>query len=156
MSMLRRATRFVSSITKLPECLLSLQKAEVICTPTVELTGLTEGSQEIISVNVPCEIHSYSEGKANVLVAQWVSDSLQPHGLQPTRLLCPWNSPGKNTEEGSYSLLQGIFPTQGSNQGLLHCRQIHYQVSYQGSPWDSHCFSFCCSNRCVVISSFLK
>ena len=42
--------------------------------PTVELTGLTEGSQEIISVNVPCEIHSYSEGKVSVLVAQWVSD----------------------------------------------------------------------------------
>ena len=43
------------------------------------------------------------------------------------------NSPGQNTEMGSHSLLQGIFPTQGSNQGLLHCRQILYQLSYQGS-----------------------
>ena len=40
----------------------------------------------------------------------------------------------KNTAVGSLSLLQGIFPTQESNQGLLHCRQILYQLSYQGSP----------------------
>ena len=53
-----------------------------------------------------------------------VSNSLQPHGLQPARLLCPWDSPGKNPGVGSHSLLQGIFPTQGSNPGLLHYRQI--------------------------------
>ena len=58
-----------------------------------------------------------------------MSDSLQPHGLYS-----PFNSPGQNTEVGSLSLLQGIFPTQGSNQGLLHCRWILYQLSYQGSP----------------------
>ena len=40
----------------------------------------------------------------------------------------------KNTGVGSLSLLQGIFPTQESNSGFLHCRQILYQVSYQGSP----------------------
>ena len=45
-----------------------------------------------------------------------MSDSLQPHGLYS-----PWNSPGQNTGGGSLSLLQGIFPTQGSNPGLLHC-----------------------------------
>ena len=48
-----------------------------------------------------------------------VSDSLQPHGLYS-----PWNSPGQNTGVGSLSLLQGIFPTQGSNPGLPHCRRI--------------------------------
>ena len=48
-----------------------------------------------------------------------MSDSLRPHGLQPTRLLCPWNFPGKNTGAGCHFLLQGIFPTQGSNLGLL-------------------------------------
>ena len=53
-----------------------------------------------------------------------VSDFLRPHGLQPTRLLCPWDSPCKNTGVDYHSLLQGIFPTQGSNLGLLHCRQI--------------------------------
>ena len=47
----------------------------------------------------------------------------------------PWNSPGQNTGVGSLSLLQGIFPTQELNQGLLHCRQILYQLSYQGSPY---------------------
>ena len=54
-------------------------------------------------------------------------DSLQPHGLYS-----PWNSPGKNTGVGSLSLFQGIFATQGSNPGLLHCRQILCHLSYQG------------------------
>ena len=46
----------------------------------------------------------------------------------------PWNSLGQNTGVGSRSLLQGIFPIQGSNPGLPHCRQILYQLSHQGSP----------------------
>ena len=49
-----------------------------------------------------------------------------------TRLLCLWNSTGKNTAVGSHSLLQGIFLTQESNLGLLHCRQILYRLSHQG------------------------
>ena len=53
-----------------------------------------------------------------------LSDSLRPRGLQPTRFLCWRNSPDKNIGMGSHSLLQGIFPTQLSNPGLLHCRQI--------------------------------
>ena len=57
------------------------------------------------------------------------SDSLQVHGLYS-----PWNSLGQSNRVGSLSLLQGIFPIQESNQGLLHCRQIRYQLSYQGSP----------------------
>ena len=63
-----------------------------------------------------------------------MSDSLGPHGLWPTRLLCPWVSPGKNTAVGCHSLLQGIFLTQGSNLGLPHCRQILYHLSHQASP----------------------
>ena len=63
-----------------------------------------------------------------------VPDSLLHHGLQPTRLLCPWDFPGKDTGVGCHFLLQGIFPTQGSNPGLLHCRQILYQLSFKGSP----------------------
>ena len=58
---------------------------------------------------------------------------LGPHGLQHARLLCPWDSPGKNTGAGCHFLLQGIFPTQESNPGLLHCRQILYPLSYEGS-----------------------
>ena len=58
-----------------------------------------------------------------------VSSSLRSHGLYS-----PWNSPGQNTGVCSLSLLQWIFLTQKSNWGLLHCRQILYQLSYQGSP----------------------
>ena len=46
----------------------------------------------------------------------------------------PWNSPGQNTVVGSCSLLQGIFPTQGSNPGLPHCRQILHQLSHHRNP----------------------
>ena len=59
---------------------------------------------------------------------------LRPHGLWPARLLCPWDSPGKNTGVGCHFLLQGIFLTQESNPGLLHCRQMLYCLSHQGSP----------------------
>ena len=65
-----------------------------------------------------------------VLIAQ-----LCPALCEPSiRLLCPWNSPGKNTGVDSHGLLQGIFPTQRSKPGLLHCRQILYCLSHQGSP----------------------
>ena len=47
-----------------------------------------------------------------------------------------WNSPGHNTGVGSHSLLQGIFPTEGSNPGLPHCRWILYQLSHKGSPYN--------------------
>ena len=63
-----------------------------------------------------------------------VPNSLRPHGLQPTSLLCPWDFPGKDTGVGRHFLLQGIFPTQGLNSGLLHCRQILYWLSNKGSP----------------------
>ena len=52
------------------------------------------------------------------------SNSLRPNGLQPARLLCPWDSPGQNTGVGCHFHLQGIFPTQGSNPDLLHCKWI--------------------------------
>ena len=56
------------------------------------------------------------------------------HGLQPTRLLCPWDFPGNTTGVDCQFLLQGIFPTQGLNRGLPHCRQTLYHLSHQGSP----------------------
>ena len=55
-----------------------------------------------------------------------MSNSLRPHGLWG-----PWNSPGQNTGVDSLSLLQGIFPTQGSNPGLPHCRSILDQLSHR-------------------------
>ena len=110
------------------------------------------------------------------------SNSLQPYGLYPARLLSPWDSPGRNTGVGCHALLwgnlpnpgmeprsqvdslpseppgkskntgvgtlpllQGIFPTQRSNPGLLHCRWILYQLCHQGSPrileWVAYPFS---------------
>ena len=71
-----------------------------------------------------------------------VSNSSRPHGLYSPR-----NSPGQNTGVGSLSLLQGIFPTQGLNPGLPHCRQILYQLSYQGSPYYQHEF--------LIINSYI-
>ena len=61
-----------------------------------------------------------------------MSDSLQPHGL--SRLPSPWDFPGKSTGVGCHCLLQGIFPTQGWNPGLLYYRQSLYCLSHQGSP----------------------
>ena len=51
----------------------------------------------------------------------------------PMNYTVPWNSSGQNTGVGSLSLLQQVFLTQESNWGLLHCRWILYQLSYQGS-----------------------
>ena len=64
-----------------------------------------------------------------------MSNSLRPHGLWLTRLLCPWNSPGKNTGVSCHFLLQGIFLIQGSNPSLLcllHSRWILHLLSYWG------------------------
>ena len=59
-----------------------------------------------------------------------VSNSLLSHGLKPTRLLCPWNSLGKNTGVSCHSFLKEIFPNQRLNLGLLHCRWILYHLSH--------------------------
>ena len=73
-----------------------------------------------------------------VLVAQLCPTLCDPMDcMWPTRLLWPWNSPDKNTGVSCHSLLQGIFPTQGSNLGLSHCRKILYCLSHQGSPTNS-------------------
>ena len=64
-------------------------------------------------------------GKQLILWAQ-SCQTAQTHRLEPTRLLSPWDFPGKDTGRGCHFLLQGTFPTQGSNLGLLHCRQILY------------------------------
>ena len=62
-----------------------------------------------------------------------VTNPWQSHGLQPASLLCPWNCSGNNTRVGCHPPLQGIFPTQGSNPRLLHCRCILYRLSHQGN-----------------------
>ena len=79
-----------------------------------------------------------------------VSDSLLPHGLYS-----PWNSPGQNTGVGSLSLLQGIFPAQGSNPGLPHCRQTLYHLSHQGIPSISWSLLKSVSIELVMLSNHL-
>ena len=64
---------------------------------------------------------------------QVVFNSLRPHRLQTTRLLCPWGYPGKNTRKSCHFLLQGVFTTQGLNLHLLLGKWILHQ-SQQGSP----------------------
>ena len=66
-----------------------------------------------------------------------VSDSLQPHGLYS-----PWNSPNQNIGVGSLSLLQGIFPTEGSYPGLLHCRHMLYQLSHSSVQFSHSATSY--------------
>ena len=61
-----------------------------------------------------------------------VSNSLHSRGLQPARILCPWDSVGKNSGMGCHSLFQGIFLIQRWILGLLHGRQILYHLSHQG------------------------
>ena len=62
------------------------------------------------------------------------SDSLQPYGMQSTRLLCSWDSPGKNIEAGCHALLQGIFLTQGWNLCLLHQQAGSLPLVPPGKP----------------------
>ena len=61
------------------------------------------------------------------------SRSVMSNSFPPLGLYSPWNSPGQNTGVGSL-FLQGIFPTQGLNPGIPHCRWILYQLSHKGSP----------------------
>ena len=64
------------------------------------------------------------------------TDSLQPYGLQPIRLLCPWDFPGKNTGMGCHFLLQGIFLTQGSDPYIL-CLLHHRWILYHWAIWEA-------------------
>ena len=75
--------------------------------------------------NLAC-LHTYRLYNYFCQVASVVSGSLWPLRLQPSRLLCPWDSPGKNTGVGGHFLLQRIFPTQGSNPHLF-CL-LHWQM----------------------------
>ena len=82
-------------------------------------------------------LEDWSQGSSRRVSCSVVSNSLQPHGLYPTRLLHPWDSPGKSTGVCCHSLLQGIFLTQGSNlgllqkPGLLHCSPVFYHLSHR-------------------------
>ena len=109
--------------------------------------------------------------KWNILVQAAISTlseccSVMSNSLGPLELYSSWISPGQNTGVGSCSLLQGIFPTQGSNPGLLHCRQILYHLSHRGrwfKTTDIYFLTFCSlgslrsrhqQTRCLVKACF--
>ena len=73
-------------------------------------------------------------------IPQTESHSVMSNSLWSHKLYSPCNSPGQNTGVSSYSLLQGIFPTQGSNPDLPHCRWMLYQLSYQRNPNNPYVF----------------
>ena len=83
---------------------------------------------------VSCLTLSYLQCKEESDVAQLCLTLCDPMDCSPTRLLCPWDFPGKNPGVGCYFLLQGIFPTQRSNPGLPHCGQTLYHLGHHGSP----------------------
>ena len=89
----------------------------------VFLPGNSHGQMSLAAIVPECMISCFIH--VQLLVTLW---------LYPARVLCPWDSPGKNTGVCCHFLLQGIFPTQESNLGLLPCRQTLYQLSYEGSP----------------------
>ena len=69
------------------------------------------------------------------LVAQWCPTMWDPMECSVAGTSVHGHSPGKDTGAGSHTFLQGIFPTQGSNTGLLHCKQILYHLRHQGTSW---------------------
>ena len=82
-----------------------------------------------------------------------VSDSLRPQGLQPARLLCPWDSPDKNTGVCCHFLLQGIFPNQGQNLSilhLLHCKWVLFFFFFFKSFKKFLLFSWPCHAACGI------
>ena len=78
--------------------------------------------------------------KCEVLVAQWYLTLCHPHGLQPARLLCPWNSPGKNTGVGSHSFSKGFsWPSDQPSSSALQADSLTsgHPLSYLGIPGGS-------------------
>ena len=118
---------FGGCLSALPPLLL----APSTLPPTIPHSLLMEGV---------CKGFFSTNSEKNKSTAFILSNSLWPH-----RLYSPWNSLGQNTGVGSLSLLQGIFPIQGSNPDLPHGRQILYQLNHQGSPrileWVAYPFS---------------
>ena len=105
---------FISLGKFIPRCL-------ILFVPMVNRIDLSSSGTPIMwmLVHLMCPIGPWKcESESHSVV----SESLWPHGIYS-----PWNSPGQNTGMGSLSLLQGIFPTQGSNSGFPHCGQILYR-----------------------------
>ena len=105
---------------------------------TVEKKGMTKKSRWPFTDNLFTQqthtCHYSMQGLWGTVGLDLWPAPCNPINCSPTGSSVHGDSPGKNTSVGCHTLLQGIFPTQGSNPGLPHCRQILYHLSYQGSP----------------------
>ena len=109
-------------------------QARVSCPPPGDLPDLGNEPRSPALLVDPFLLSHQSEVKW--LRRAWLF--VTPWTVRPLRLLRPWGFPGKNTGVGCHFLLQGIFSTQGLNQGLPHCRQMLYYMSHQGTEkWKS-------------------
>ena len=114
-------------------CIVQGARLRILWWPTCVGWGSWEESSEgrdvciHIANSCCCTAETNATSKSNyVCLCSDMSESMWPHGLQPTRLLCPWNFPGKNSRVDCYFLLQGIFLTQELNLCLLYllCWQL--------------------------------
>ena len=112
------------------QCLIGDDKYQYF-TPPQERKKVPTLADDIIWSFYNSFLHSVHHTNKMCVSHSIVSNSLQPHGLYPARLFCPWDSPGKNTGVDCCSLLQRIFLTQGLNLVLLRSRQILYHLSYR-------------------------
>ena len=100
------------------------------CPPSTQITFLTPNSQPLILGSQEYACVGVCSG------TQIVSNSLQPHGLSPSRILCPWDFSSKNAVVGCQFLLQGIFLTQGLNWPFLHRQADSLSLGHLGSPYE--------------------
>ena len=102
-----------------------------MCWAVLSHSAVSNSSQTHAACQAPLSKETF---QARILESVSESCSAMSDSLRPLGLYSPWNSPGQNNGVGSLSLLQGIFPIQGSNPGLLHCRLILCEPSHKGSP----------------------
>ena len=114
------------------ESVLCNQRSPWATVKSAHATVKTQYSQNNNN-KMKCNLTKLNLQRSESVSCSIMPNSLQLHGLQPARLLCPWNFPGKNTGVSCHSLFQGIFPTQGLNLCLLHCRHVLYHLNHQGS-----------------------
>ena len=98
------------------------------------------GSLLLIHIKSQKHLNDYTLQYSEKWSRSVVPDSAIPWIVACTKLLCPWDFQGKSTGVGCHFLLQGIFPTQGSNPGLSHCRQTLYRLNHQGSLYLKNVF----------------
>ena len=114
-------------VCKVMSLLLNMLSRLVIAfLPRNKLISISWLQSLSVVISEPKKIKSATVSIVSPSICLTVANSVQPYGLQPARVLCPWDSPDKSARVGCHALLQRIFLTQGWNPGLLHCRQILY------------------------------